>query len=102
MHLFVSSTTSALFTLHFTSQVNPGGATGTYVSGPAFPSNTIDLKAAQTVEIGYLIVNTVDAGGNELGTLDILDHSLTAELVTSEADGGTGLQVSKKSNLGLL
>ena len=42
------------------------------------------VNASQSVEIDYLIVYTVDAGGNKLLGLDGGGHSISAELVTTE------------------
>lgn len=75
--------------------VDPGGVGGSFVTGPDFPSDTIDVTSAQSVGIGYIIVNTVDAGGNKLESLDISSHNVTASVVTTEIV--SGLHVARNS-----
>jgi hypothetical protein len=64
--------------------VDPGGTSGSFVTGPDFPTDTTDVTAAQSVRLGYVIVNTVDAGGNKLESLDTSSHNITASVVTSQ------------------
>lgn len=68
--------------------VDPGGTSGSFVTGPEFPTDTIDVTASQSVPIGYVIVNTVDAGGNKLETLDTSNHTVTASVVTTQVVNG--------------
>ena len=54
------------------------------------------MNASQSVEIDYLIVYTVDAGGNKLLGLDGGGHSISAELVTTETHSN-GTHIARSS-----
>ena len=64
--------------------VDPAGASGLYVTGEDYPEDAINVSATASVGLGFMIINTVDAGGNKLRTLDIEQHTITAAVVTTE------------------
>ena len=68
--------------------VDPGGTSGLFVTGPDFPADAIDVTASASVPVGYVVVNTVDAGGNKLESLDVFSHSITASVVTAQIISG--------------
>ena len=80
--------------------VDPGGTSGAFVTGPDFPTDTIDVISAQSVPLGYVIVNTIDAGGNKLETLDILEHNVTASIVTTHVVNGAHVARTSGAVLG--
>ena len=67
--------------------VRPGGSSGQYVTGPDFPADAINVSAAATVSLDYMLIHTVDAGGNPVTTRDLVNHTVTSTLVTAELDG---------------
>ena len=76
--------------------LEPGKADGPYLTGPQFPPGTQVVNASQSVEIDYLIVYTVDAGGNKLLGLDSGGHSISAELVTTKTHSN-GTHIARSS-----
>jgi hypothetical protein len=54
------------------------------------------VNASESVEIDYLMVYTVDAGGNPLLSLDAGGNSITAELVTTDTHSN-GTRVARSS-----
>ena len=64
--------------------VDPAGASGLYVTGEDYPEDAINVSATASVGLGFMIINTVDAGGNKLRTLDIEQHTITVAVVTTE------------------
>jgi len=76
--------------------VRPGGSSGQYVTGPDFPEDTIDVSAAESVDLGYMLIHTIDAGGNPVTTRDLINHTITSTLVTTERDG-TGVHLNRST-----
>ena len=62
---------------------DPAIASGLYVTGEDYPEDAINVSATASVGLGFMIINTVDAG--EISrTLDIEQHTITAAVVTTE------------------
>ena len=77
--------------------VRPGGSSGQYVTGPDFPEDTIDVSAAESVDLGYMLIHTIDAGGNPVTTRDLINHTITSSLVTTELDGTGVLHLNRST-----
>ena len=65
--------------------VKPGSA-GAYATSDGFPYDVIARNSTQSVQLGYIIVGTIDAGGNGLETLDTVSHTVVATVVSTEVD----------------
>ena len=57
---------------------------GPVCDGPDFPEDTINVAQQNSVDLGYMLIHTIDAGGNPVTTRDLINHTITSSLVTTE------------------